>query len=149
MTTKSAASRQKLARIVNEVGAMKRPKNDPERAKPERRVRRRSPRHELRQYQAMQRAIEVGDGNLLLKLISEGGDVNARGSITKASLLHLAAANSAHQCLAVLARTRQCNYLVRDANGYLPSEIAFIHSSDSRAGVFLARMEARQLVAKK
>ena len=123
---------------------MKEPQKNRKRAREQELTHRKGPRHELRQYQAMQRAIEAGDGERLLRIIAEGGDVNARGSVTKASLLHLAAANSAHKCLAVLARTRQCDYLVRDNNGYLPSEISIIHSNDIRAGTFLARMEARQ-----
>lgn len=128
---------------------MKEPQKNPKRAREQRPARRKGRHHQLRQYQAMQRAIEAGDGERLLRIIAEGGDVNARGSTTKASLLHLAAANSAHKCLAVLARTRQCDYLVRDNNGYLPSEIAIIHSGDIRAGTFLARMEARQRASKK
>lgn len=127
---------------------MKEPQKNPKRARGQRPAQRKGPHYELRQYQAMQRAIEAGDGERLLRIIAEGGDVNARSSMTKASLLHLAAANSARKCLAVLARTRKCDYLVRDDNGCLPSEIAIIHSGDIKVGTFLARMEARQRVRK-
>lgn len=101
----------------------------------------------IRLSQKMFEAVGNGNYRFLRQLISEGGDVNARDLAGDATLLHLAASLSAYQCLAVLVRSRRCNFLVRDKDGYLPSEVSFIFANDPKAGAFLARLEAQQIVA--
>jgi hypothetical protein len=89
-------------------------------------------------------AAERGDASRLRTFLEEGFPVTFQDPETGETALHIAAACRARGALRVLLQSPDCDYLLRDRNGRLPSEMAYLHGEDPAAARLLGRKEKQQ-----
>lgn len=90
------------------------------------------------------RAAEQGDTRRLDQLIAKGVPVNSRDRATGGTALHYAAAHGARGTLRVLVKSKQCDFLIRDKRGRLPSELAGVYGRDPAMARLLLKKEVQQ-----
>lgn len=103
-----------------------------------------SPEMQLRLARELFKCIKEGDADTLRRTIDIGGNVNYQDPANGSTALHYAAAYSAKGCLVALINSGKCDYLIRDAKGRYPSEVADELGDDLRIAGVLAKKEARQ-----
>ena len=92
-------------------------------------------------------AAQRGNADTLKSLIDYGFPVNYKNPRTGLTALHLVAAYKARKALRVLLKTGKCDFLVRDMEGRLPSEIAFLYGKDPAVARLLGIKERKQAKA--
>lgn len=99
-----------------------------------------------RQYamHAFLKAAERGNKKNVQKYIDEGISVNFQDPLTGETALHIAAACHARKVLRVLLKTDQCDFLLRDKQGRLASEMAFLYGRDVAVARLLGKKERKQ-----
>lgn len=75
-------------------------------------------------------AAERGDAHFFELYLSFGMPVNYQHPKTGESALHIAAARRARHIIRSLLKTGQCDFLLRDKQGRLPSELAHLYGRD-------------------
>jgi ankyrin repeat protein len=85
---------------------------------------------------------------MLTGFIEEGFPVNWQDARNGQSALHVASAAKARKALLVLAESGRCDFLLRDKEGRLASEMAFLFGDDPAAARWLRIHERRQAAAK-
>lgn len=90
------------------------------------------------------RAVDFGDGNTLAKMWNEGFDVNKRHPVTHQTALQDLAAGDARPAIRVLLKRGDVDFLVKDHEGGLPSQLAFVFGDDPPLARVLARRERLQ-----
>ena len=110
---------------------------------------------ELRADAAMNRlgrefidAAESGNAQIVRVYIEEGFPANWQDPLTGETALHGAAGTRARAVLRLLAESRRCDFLLRDKQGRLASEMAFLHGDDPAAARWLRIHERRQATAR-
>jgi ankyrin repeat protein len=93
------------------------------------------------------RAAKKGDYVELRDLLSLGAPVNFVDPVDRATALHYVAAYQARPALRVLLNSGKCDFLVRDWEGRLPSEIAREYGRDRPMARLLLIKEMRQAEA--
>lgn len=85
-------------------------------------------------------------GNLdkLQEYIDKGVSINAQDPVLGQTALHTAAAGRARKALRVLLKTNQCDFLLRDNQGRLASELAFLVGEDMAMARLLRIKERKQ-----
>jgi ankyrin repeat protein len=89
-------------------------------------------------------AAKDGDAEELDRLIREGAPVNFVDPVDHATALHYIAAYDARPALRVILKSGKCDFLVRDWEGRLPSEIAREYGQNSAMARLLLIKEMRQ-----
>ncbi len=80
-----------------------------------------------------------------IKIFIDGGmDINYQHPRTGQTALHAAAGSEARQTVRVLLRSEDCNYLLRDSKGRLPSECAYLFGEDVALSRLLGNKERKQ-----
>lgn len=87
-----------------------------------------------------------GNLRMLSGFIEEGFPVNWQDARAGQSALHVAAAAKGRKALVVLAECGRCDFLLRDKEGRLASEMAFLFGDDPAAARLLRIHERRQAV---
>lgn len=90
------------------------------------------------------RAAENGDRQFFVEYINQGGDVNFQDPMTGQTALHVAAGTSDKFQIRALVNSGRCNFLIRDRQGKLASEIAFEHSPFPEIARYLNILEKDQ-----
>jgi hypothetical protein len=85
-----------------------------------------------------------GNLRMLSGFIEEGFPVNWQDARTGQSALHIAAAAKGRKALLILAESGRCDFLLRDKEGRLASEMAFLFGDDPAAARWLRIHERRQ-----
>jgi hypothetical protein len=85
-----------------------------------------------------------GNLRMLSGFIEEGFPVNWQDARTWQCALHVAAAAKARKALVILAESNRCDFLLRDKEGRLASELAFLFGDDPAAARLLRIHERRQ-----
>lgn len=93
---------------------------------------------------ALLNAAKQGDAAGLDVLIRQGAPVNVVDAVDRATALHYVAAYDARPALRVLLKSGQCDFLVRDWEGRLPSEIAREYGLDRAMARLLLIKELQQ-----
>lgn len=91
-------------------------------------------------------AAERGNAARLQAFIDHSFLVNYQDPETGETALHIVAANGARKALRVLMGTDKCKYLVRDKQGRLPSELAYLYGDDPAMARLLAIKEMHEAV---
>ena len=94
------------------------------------------------------KSAQRGNADKLKAILDRGFPVNFKNPRTGLTALHLVAAYKARKALRVLLKTGQCDFLIRDWEGRLPSEIAFLYGKDPAVARLLGikeRMQAKRL----
>lgn len=89
-----------------------------------------------------------GNLRMLTGFIEEGFPVNWQDARHGQAALHVAAAAKARKALLVLTESNRCDFLLRDKEGHLASELAFLFGDDPAAARLLRIHERRQAAAK-
>ena len=92
-------------------------------------------------------AAERGDETDLQAFIDEGFPVTWQDPNNGLTALHVVAACQARKALRVLLATDQCDFLLRDNHGRLPSEMAYLHGRDAAVARLLGNKERKQAEA--
>jgi ankyrin repeat protein len=92
-------------------------------------------------------AAKDGDAGRLRDLLSRGAPVNAIDPVDRATALHYIAAYRARPALRVVLGSGKCDFLIRDWEGRLPSEIAREVGHDRAMARLLLIKEMRQAQA--
>jgi ankyrin repeat protein len=90
---------------------------------------------------------ERGNQEKIKIFIEEGFPVNWQHPMTGQTALHVVAACQARKALRLLLNSGQCDYLIRDKQGRLPSEIAYLHGNDPAVARLLGNKERKQAEA--
>jgi ankyrin repeat protein len=90
---------------------------------------------------------ENGDEERLAKLIAQGVPVNYKRKSTGATALHYIAAYDARPAFRVLIKSKDVDYLARDKQGRLASELAFVGGCDTAMARLLRIKEVKQAQA--
>jgi hypothetical protein len=90
------------------------------------------------------RAAERGNYRVLIAMLDGGFPINYQDPRSGRAALHAVAASRARTALRVLLKTDECDFLVRDGQGRLPSEMAYLYGKDPVIARFLARKERQQ-----
>jgi len=85
-----------------------------------------------------------GDAAKLQLLLNNGAPANFVDPVNHATALHYAAAYAARPALGVLLSNEKCDFLIRDWEGRLPSEIAREYGRDREMAHRLLIKEMRQ-----
>lgn len=85
-----------------------------------------------------------GNLRMLSGFIEEGFPVNWQDARYGQAALHVAAAAKARKALLVLTESNRCDFLLRDKEGRLASELAFLFGDDPAAARLLRIHERRQ-----
>jgi ankyrin repeat protein len=104
---------------------------------------------ELRYQQglAVLKAARKGDAGTLQLLLEQGAPVDFVDPVDHATALHYVAAYDARPALRVLLKSGKCDFLVRDWEGRLPSEIAREYGLDYAMARLLLIKEVQQAQA--
>lgn len=89
-----------------------------------------------------------GNLRMLTGFMEEGFPVNWQDARNGQAALHVAAAAKARKALLVLTESNRCDFLLRDKEGRLASEMAFLFGDDPAAARLLRIHERRQAAAK-
>ncbi|MBS9405470.1 ankyrin repeat domain-containing protein [Halomonas sp. TRM85114] len=92
-------------------------------------------------------AVERGNPDTVASYLEEGMPVNYQDPDTKQAALHVAAACKAREAVRVLARQPDCNFILRDRRGRLPSEMAYAFGNDPALARYLGNKERTQAEA--
>lgn len=84
-----------------------------------------------------------GDAFRLEQALRTGANINAQDGAGMTALHH-AAAVSARACLRILVKNGRCDYLIRDAYGRYPSDLAIEWGNDPAVERLLTRKECEQ-----
>lgn len=87
---------------------------------------------------------ERGNEGALLIFIEEGFPVTWQDPESGLSALHIVAACQARNALRVLLYSGQCDFLLRDKQGRLPSEMAYLYGEDVAVARLLGNRERKQ-----
>jgi Ankyrin repeats (3 copies) len=90
------------------------------------------------------RACERGNPETLKIFIEHEMPLDYQDPQTGQTALHAAAAAQARQAVRLLVSTRQCDYLIRDKQGRLPSEMAYLYGRDPALARLLGNKERKQ-----
>jgi len=90
------------------------------------------------------RAAEQGDARRLKLYIDEGFPSTWQDLKTGETALHIAAACQAREALRVILKSGTCDFLIRDAQGRLPSEMAYLYGNDPAVARLLGNKERIQ-----
>lgn len=90
------------------------------------------------------KAAEQGDADSLLAFIHEGFPVNYQDPRTGETALHIAAACQARPALRAILKTGECDFLIRDRQGRLSSEMAYVYGEDVAVARLLGNKERKQ-----
>ena len=90
---------------------------------------------------------ERGDAQKLQIYIDEGFPATWQDPETGETALHIVAACQARNALRVLLKNNKCDFLLRDAQGRLPSEMAYLHGNDPATARLLGNKERKQAEA--
>lgn len=93
-------------------------------------------------------AAEYGDFAAVMVFLEEGFPVNHQDPATGETALHVAAASRARRVVAALLATERCDVLIRDRQGRLASELAYIDGDDPALARLLRTEERRQAQAR-
>ncbi len=97
---------------------------------------------------AFLKAAKTGDADKLKELLREDPSVNLLDHFDRAAALHYIAAYDARPALRVILKRMDLNYLVRDRDGRLPSELAREVGNDEGMARLLMIKEMRQAKAR-
>lgn len=89
-------------------------------------------------------AAERGDETDLQDFIEEGFPVMWQDPENGLTALHIVAGCQARKALRVLLATDQCDFLIRDNLGRLPSEMAYLYGEDPAVARLLGNKERKQ-----
>lgn len=89
-------------------------------------------------------AAEQGNAEKVNALLKSGFPVNFQDPQTGETALHAAAACRARGVLRILVKDSDCDYLLRDKRGRLPSEMAYLYGHDPAAARLLGIKERKQ-----
>lgn len=92
----------------------------------------------------LQQAAERGDADRILEYIKAGFHINFQNPNTGETALHIVAACQARKALRVLLNSGKCNFLVRDDQGRLASEMAYLYGHDPAVARLLGIKERKQ-----
>jgi hypothetical protein len=104
----------------------------------------RSPEMQDRLVRDLFTSIKEGNADNARRMIELVVNINYQDPVTGSTALHYAAAYSAKSWLVALINSGRCDYLIRDAKGRYPSEVADELGDDLRIAGILAKKEARQ-----
>lgn len=90
------------------------------------------------------RAAEHGDEQSVRVFLMAGFPANWQDPDTGESALHVAAGSKARMVMRLLVETGFCDYLLRDAQGRLASELAYVHGEDPALARLLGNKERKQ-----
>jgi len=90
---------------------------------------------------------EHGNPEKLKIFIEVGFPVNWQHPMTGQTALHVVAACQARKALRALLNSGQCDFLIRDKQGRLASEIAYLHGNDPAVARLLGNKERKQAEA--
>lgn len=93
------------------------------------------------------RAVERGDDAQVRMFLAAGFPPNWQDPETGETALHVAAGAKARAVVRLLVETGFCDYLLRDAQGRLASELAFTHGEDPALARLLGTKERKQAEA--
>lgn len=93
------------------------------------------------------KAARRGNPQMLGAFIEEGFPANYQSPQTGQSALHITAATKARMALRVLVGSGRCDYLLRDHQGRLASELAYLFGEDRAVTRWLRIHERRQAKA--
>ena len=93
---------------------------------------------------AFLRAAETGNPIEIGAFIKDGFPVDYQDPQTGETALHIVAACKARKALRVLLKSGECNYLLRDNQGRLASEMAYLYGRDPAVARFLGIKERKQ-----
>ncbi|MBS9405471.1 hypothetical protein KG088_17850 [Halomonas sp. TRM85114] len=88
--------------------------------------------------------VERGNPKTVDAYLEAGMPINYQDPVTKQSALHVAAAARAREAIRVLAKYPDCNYILRDRHGRLPSELAYVFGGDTALSRYLTIKEFKQ-----
>ena len=96
---------------------------------------------------AFLRAVERGNPYEVAVYIDEGFPVNYQNPRTGQTALHIAAACQARKALRILLKKEECDLLLRDNQGRLASEMAYLYGEDPAVARLLGIKERKQAEA--
>jgi len=89
-----------------------------------------------------------GNPHKLEIFVEEGFPLNFQHHETGASVLHILAAGGARQALRVILKSDEIDFLLRDNQGRLASELAYLYGGDVAMARLLGITERKQAAAK-
>lgn len=92
-------------------------------------------------------ACRRGVGQTVQLFIDLGMDVNYQDPRTGQGALHSAAGSGARESLSAILRSGQCDFLLRDDQGRLASECAYLFGRDTALARLLGNKERKQALA--
>ncbi|MBV9693921.1 MAG: hypothetical protein JO261_09480, partial [Alphaproteobacteria bacterium] len=95
------------------------------------------------------KAARRGNPQMLGAFIEEGFPANYQSPQTGQTALHISAATKARMALRILVGCGRCDYLLRDHQGRLASELAYLFGEDRPATRWLRIHERRQAKAQR
>lgn len=93
-------------------------------------------------------AAERGNSDKLLAFIEEDFPATYQDPMTGETALHVVAACQARKALRVLLKSKNCDFLLRDNQGRLASEMAYLYGRDPAVARLLGIKEREQATAK-
>lgn len=90
------------------------------------------------------RAAERGNPRTLGIFLDKGMDINYQDSDSGQTALHAAAAAQARYAVRLLIAQDSCDFLLRDKQGRLPSELAYLYGRDPALARLLGNKERKQ-----
>jgi hypothetical protein len=90
------------------------------------------------------KAIDRGNPQKLKDVLAKGFPVNFRNPHTGETALHRLAASGARPAMRVLLAHKDCDFLVRDEQDRLPSELAYLYGRDPALARLLGNKERKQ-----
>lgn len=93
---------------------------------------------------AFLKAAEKGNSDKISAILDHGFPVNYQDPRTGQAALHIAVACQARDALRVLLKTGECDFLLRDKQGRLASEMAYLYGEDAAVARFLGIKERKQ-----
>ena len=93
-------------------------------------------------------AAETGNPIEVGAFIKHGFPVDYQDPQTGETALHIVAACQARKALRVLLKSEECDFLLRDNQGRLPSEMAYLYGRDPAVARLLSIKERKQAEAK-
>jgi hypothetical protein len=94
------------------------------------------------------KAARRGNPQIIAAFIEEGFPVNYQSPLSGQTVLHITAATKARKALRVLVGSGRCDYLLRDNEGRMASELAYLFGEDSAVTRWLRIHERRQANAR-
>ena len=88
-----------------------------------------------------------GDEKIVQAYINLGFPVNYQDPRTGTTALHEAAGTQARDVVRFLIKLEECDFLIRDNKGRLPSEMAYLYGNDPALARLLGNKERKQAQA--